>query len=107
MSFVTGPEADAYFLAGLLHCGPCNQQMSPMYVVFERHRFYSCSNTRCPRPHVEAEETENAVWDEYQARNEGAAEQTTPGSRSEMLAAVLSRVTVGLHPRELDYEWRD
>lgn len=95
-----------YFLRGLVRCRPCGKTLIPAYSSGGR-RYYGCPNATCPRPWVPAELPEELVWARFAARDREAARTVPAHRRQEALAAALVRVTVGVRPDDLEYEWRN
>lgn len=95
-----------YFLRGLLRCGPCGELLIPAYNG-DRRRFYGCPNRKCPRPLVDAESVELAVWQRYATLNEQAATEVRRNQRHEALVEVLTRANVGQSLADIWYDWRD
>jgi hypothetical protein len=97
---------DPYHLDGLLYCRSCDEPLRPV-VPWGDQRRYACPTGLCERAWVPAEEVERQVWARFESLNEDAARAIPPGRRQGALSAVLDRITVGLRPDDLEYEWRD
>lgn len=98
----TGP--DPYFLRGLLHCG--ERRLVPVYST-KSIRYYACTNLRCRRLLVLAEEIEQLVWTRYVQLNAGAADGVCRDARRDALMRVVRRISIGASLNDLDFTWRD
>jgi hypothetical protein len=97
---------DPYYLNHLLHCRPCGVALRPAFSS-SGQRHYDCPLGDCGRTSVPAEQAEQQVWSRFASLNEQAARQVPLDQRQGALIAVLSRVTVGPRPDDLEYDWRD